>query len=189
MCVLMKDLAGYVAATFRSPSGFWFRPCAVNVPTFFDGNQRALMCFDFVGAAFRRAEVFLAGNHPNKNIHQQKTKRPTTKSISDQCPLKTKNPRQHLAGRHFFSTTKLPFNQHPCPAILFLRLPLIFSQRLCVSAFRCFPSFSTLKNCIIMHFSPKSAPNMHYNALFLPLSAHPCLPNSRLVRTPPPILK
>jgi len=51
------------------------------------------------------------------------------------------------------------------------------------TALRRFSSlFFILKKCIIMHFPPKSAPNMHYNALFAQIdptpSGHPSLQSS-----------
>src|SRR5580704_5356456 len=76
-------------------------------------------------------------------------------------------------------------------AFLLSDLPQIFSQSrpfgtlLPIPKFRdsglrlvLFSSFSYPKKCIIMHFSPKSAPNMHYNALFN-LSIPAASPNSR----------
>jgi hypothetical protein len=61
-----------------------------------------------------------------------------------------------------------------------------FLCELCVSAFNYLifsPLFSNPKKCIIMHFSPKSVPNMHYNALFkTPLSPpHPTASSQSLL--------
>ena len=200
MCVLIRDL-GYVAATFRLPSGFWFCPCAVNVPMFLTGTNdhpgvliwsgrvcdppvlgyvRALLgvypegkrrapssdptfrpkaiphrsrnrhTFYFLRESFR---ANIEGTSQSKTSNTKKQTLVFTISPRKNVSLKTKNPRQFLAGRHFFSTLNLPFNQHPCPAILFLRLPQIFSLRLCVSAFSPFSVFFLL-------------PKVHYNALF-----------------------
>src|ERR1700685_1108730 len=77
----------------------------------------------------------IEGTSQSKTSNTKKQTLVFTISLQKNVSLKTKNPRQLLAGRHFFSTLNLPFNQHPCPAILFLRLPQIFSLRLCVSAF------------------------------------------------------
>ena len=66
-----------------------------------------------------------------------------------------------------------------CPSNLF-SAPL----RLCVEVFSCL--FPHTKNCTIMHFSRKSALNMHYNALFglapppAPLNSRLSILNSRL---------
>ena len=74
-------------------------------------------------------------------------------------------------------------------SLLFSNLPQIFSQRLCelcVKSF--FPSFSSPKKCIIMHFSPKFVRNMHYNALFhrsYPVHA-PKIQSTRAFVFPPP---
>ena len=90
-------------------------------------------------------------------------------------PLKTKNPRKKIsAGRHFFSTNRIPFHQHPESSLFFLTCLWLFAKSFlsapsvsCVEALPNFLLFYSGKNCIIMQFvSKKSFGTALHNAVF-----------------------
>ena len=76
-----------------------------------------------------------------------------------------------FADRVRFAAALRRLNRGICfGGLFFLSLRAL---RLCVQPFS--RLFSTVKKCTIMHFSPNSVLNMHYNALFHPLAPAPPL--------------
>jgi hypothetical protein len=99
------------------------------------------------------------------------------------CALKTKNPRQLLAGRHFFSTTNLPFNQHPSPAIFFpLAHPRTVSSRAPVW------TLPTGRDLLRPRGTPNDAPAFSYAFDFVSSGSTLVIPNGvRNLSAPFPI--